>query len=381
MPRRPAPWSVPLARLAVLAAAGHARAQSERGRGRIHGATHCAPSWGQLDTNAHRTEVVNVPGSSTRRPSCRRWRGACQASLSDVVGDGHQVSYRRRWPPRRSEGDARGGTSRSPRARPRGAPLGERGALVLAGAYCEAFQRDARRLSTHRIGATSGRSRRAAALARGATSSWAWPGLPPLRLQDRGFDFRRPRPRSISAGRARPPTAPPTGCDLSRQAARCGWPWSCGRRLPDEPDLPPTSGTELRLDHFMTGSLDVSLGASSSPPATRANLNLSTFGDTITRHFVTARFAVALPWTSGGAHRDPRRPLRRQRHRRHDRRPGNGPSLRQHRGREPQRRARRAVAQPGRPPALLRYVLRQRAGLRRRHYRQTACSPCPTLEK
>src|SRR5262245_4944482 len=93
MPRRPAPVLVPLALVALLAVGGpRARAQ-EAAAGGSERYTVRAELGPELDTNAHRSEVIHVPGFVNRpavvSPLARAVLGA---SLSDVLGNGHQVS-------------------------------------------------------------------------------------------------------------------------------------------------------------------------------------------------------------------------------------------------------------------------------------------------
>jgi hypothetical protein len=261
----------------------------------------------ELDTNAHRTEIINVPG--TVNPpvvSSPLARAVLTGQLSDVVGDGHQVAMSATLaakifekPEARDEDVGIAESTLMWRA-----PLGARSALVLAGAYYEAFQREA----------------------------------PPPVYGDERRDFRSltPTARFVTAlsehldlgvgGGYRlfvfkPDqtfnfNAPTATLDLrwARETADGSADWEAAfranyeRRAFDgfpyvEPPTckmpcPPVPGTGTRLDHFATAGLDISrTGARLLVGVGYAlHLNFSnSFGETVTRHFFDAHAAASLP--------------------------------------------------------------------------------------
>src|SRR5579872_7442581 len=100
----------------------------------------------EIDTNAHRTEIINVPG--TVNPpvvSSPLARAVLAWTLSDIVGDGHEVAMSATLAAKVFEKaaarDENVGIAESTLMWR--APLGARTALALAGAYYEAFQAEA----------------------------------------------------------------------------------------------------------------------------------------------------------------------------------------------------------------------------------------------
>jgi hypothetical protein len=261
----------------------------------------------ELDTNAHRTELINVPG--TVNPpvvSSPLARAVLTGSLSDVVGDGHQISMSATLaakifekPEARDEDVGIAESTLMWRA-----PLGDHSALALAGAYYEAFQREA----------------------------------PPPVFGDERRDFRSLTPTArfitpvsehsdlgVGGGYRvfvfKPDqsfnfNAPTATLDLrwARETADGSADWEAAfraiyeRRTFDgapyvEPatcqmQCPPVAGTGRRLDHFATTAVDVSrTGARLLVGAGYAlHLNFSnSFGETVTRHFFDAHVAASLP--------------------------------------------------------------------------------------
>jgi hypothetical protein len=261
----------------------------------------------ELDTNAHRTEIVNVPGAvNPPIVSSPLARAVLSGSLSDVGGDGHQVAMSATLaakifekPEARDEDVGIAESTLMWRA-----PLGARAALALAGAYYEAFQREA----------------------------------PPPTFGDERRDFRSITPNArfifgasehVDLGLGggyrifvfKPDqsfnfNAPTANADArwTRETADGAAEWDAvvravyERRAFDgapyvEPatctmTCPPVPGTGTRLDHFATGAFDVSrTGARLLVGAGYAlHLNFSnSFGETVTRHFVDAHVAASLP--------------------------------------------------------------------------------------
>ncbi|HVU52797.1 MAG TPA: hypothetical protein VHL80_19080 [Polyangia bacterium] len=261
----------------------------------------------ELDTNAHRTELINVPG--TVNPpvvSSPLARAVLSGSLSDVVGDGHQVAMSATLAAKVFE---------KPEARDEDvgiaestllwrAPLGARSALALSGAYYEAFQREAP-APVFGDERRDFRSLTPNARVIGAASEHVDLGVGVgYRLfvfkPDQSFDFNGPT-ASVDARWARE-TA--DGVADWEAAVRAVY----ERRAFDgapfvEPatcttPCPPVPGTGARLDHFATAAVDLSrTGARLLVGAGYAlHLNLSnSFGETVTRHFVDAHVAASLP--------------------------------------------------------------------------------------
>jgi hypothetical protein len=306
MPRRPALPPVPLALVALLSVAGSARAQSDDDQSTAR-YTLRAELGPELDTNAHRTEEIKGPGVINVDPVISPLaRGVLTGSLSDVVGDGHQVALSATLAAKlfansaaRSEDVGIAESTAAWRA-----PLGERSAMVLAGSYYEAFQRDApppiygaERRDFRSITPTLRLSRLMGTSELGLTGGY------------RVFVFKSDHTYDFNG-----PTA---GLDLrwTRETADGAAEWDAivraayehrafdglafvpGSGCPTNPMCPPTSGTENRDDHFVTGGLDVSrTGRVLIGLGYAFQLNLSnSFGETVTRHFAIARFATELP--------------------------------------------------------------------------------------
>ena len=263
----------------------------------------------ELDTNAHRTEIVHVAGVvNPPIVSSPLARAVLAASLSDIVGNGHQVAMSATVAAKvfdKSEArDEDVGIAESTLAWR--APLGARTALALAGAYYEAFQREAPP-PVYGYDRRDFRSLTPALRASVALGEQAELGVGAgyrvfVFKPDRSFDFQ----------------APTASLDLrwARETENGGAEWEAAfrgayeRRAFDsapyvEPicptttgACPPVGGTGTRLDHFVTGAVDLSrtgrvlLGAGYALHVNRSN----SFGETVLRHFVTAHFAAALPF-------------------------------------------------------------------------------------
>jgi hypothetical protein len=318
MPRRPAPLLVPLALVVGwLGAGAPARAQQAHEEQKETTETEDAESAEQyqlraelgpeLDTNAHRTEIVNVAGADNPPlVSSPLARAVLTASLSDVVGDGNQVAMSATFAAKifekaaaRDEDVAIAETSLLWRA-----PLNPGTALAVAGAYYEAFQRDAA-APVYADDRRDFRSLTPTVRLLRAIGAHAELGVGAgyrafVYKPDHSFDFQ----------------APTANLELrwGRETEDGGADWEAAFRAFYErrafagapyvepacqvaPPCPPVSGTGARLDHFVTGALDVTrtgrvlLGAGYALQLNRSN----SYGETVTRHFGTIRFAAALP--------------------------------------------------------------------------------------
>jgi hypothetical protein len=264
----------------------------------------------ELDTNAHRTEIVHVAGVvNPPVVSSPLARAVLAGALSDVVGDGHQVSLSATLAAKvfekseaRDEDVAIAESTLLWRA-----PLSAHTALGVAGAYYEAFQRegpppvygfdrrDFRSLTpTARLLAGVGEHGEV-----GIGAGYRVFVFKP----DQTFDFQ----------------APMASLDLrwARETEDGAADWEAAfrgayeRRAFDsapfvEPNMcpmpgticPPVAGSGRRLDHFATGAVDVSrTGRVLVGGGYALHVNLSnSFGETVLRHFLTAHFAAALPF-------------------------------------------------------------------------------------
>lgn len=310
MPRRPAP-TVPLALVVVLAAlASPARADdAAEARSTTH-YTLRAELGPELDTNALRTETVDRPGAVNDAPVVSPLaRGVIAGSISDVLGDGHQVAL-----------SATIGAKffANPEARSENVAVVDGAALWRkafgagwSGAgtvgYYDAFQRDApppyysseRRdfrsvTPTLRLSRALGENVDA-----GVGAGYRLFTFKP----DHSYDFQAPTAvldarwaRETADGTADWEVALRAGYERRLFAGRqfvdtrgmCTTPEAC----------PPTTGPELRRDHFSTTALDISrTGRLLIGAGYGLHVNLSnSFGESVMRHIVTARFAAALPF-------------------------------------------------------------------------------------
>jgi hypothetical protein len=306
---------VPLALVAVLVAVGGARAQpkADDGAGDADAST---ARWtlrgelgGEIDTNAHRTERVNAP-DVTNPPIVVSplARGVLSGSLTDVVGAGHQVAFSATLAGKvftnseaRSEDVGIAESTGFWRA-----PLGARSSLMLAAAYYEAFQRDRFQAdySTERRDFRSVTPTLRVARVVGEAELALGAGYRTFVFKpDHTYDFQGP----TAAFDAR----------WARETADGAAEWDALFRLAYErrafeslafvegsggcitnPFCPPTSGTALRRDDFITTGVEASrTGRVLMAAGYALHLNLSnSFGETIIRHFGIARFAAELPW-------------------------------------------------------------------------------------
>jgi hypothetical protein len=308
--RRPALPLVPLA-LAVGLAAGAppaARAdepeETEAPNERYSLRAELGP---ELDTNAHRTEIVHVAGVvNPPVVSSPLARAVLAGSLSDVVGDGHQVSMSATLAAKvfekaaaRDEDVAIAESTLLWRA-----PLGAHTALGLAGAYYEAFQREAPP-PVYGFDRRDFRSLTPTARLLAGLGEHAELGVGAgYRLfvfkPDRTFDFQAPT-ASLDARWARETEDGAADWEAAFRGAY-------ERRAFDsapfvEPACPgggicpPVAGAGTRLDHFATAAVDVSrTGRLLFGGGYALHVNLSnSFGESVLRHFLTAHFAAALP--------------------------------------------------------------------------------------
>jgi hypothetical protein len=305
MPRRPALLLVPLA-LGGIGIGATARAEERPEDGASTERYSLRAELGpDLDTNAHRTEMINVAGTvNPPLVSSPLARAVLTTSLSDVVGDGHVVSMSATLAAKvfeKSEArDEDVGIAESSLLWR--APLGRRAALALAGAYYEAFQREAAE-PVYSYDRRDFRSLTPTLRLVGAVADHAELGVGGgyrvfVFKPDRSFDFQ----------------APTASLDLrwARETEDGGADWEATFRAayerrafdgrpfvsdPSCPTCPPISGDGTRLDHFVTGALDLArtgrvlVGGGYALHVNRSN----SFGETVTRHFVTAHFAAALP--------------------------------------------------------------------------------------
>lgn len=307
MPRRPASLLVPLAlATGVLGGPRGAHAGDDAASPDEH-YTLRAELGAELDTNAHRTEIVNVAGvANPPLVSSPLARGVLAASLSDAPADGQQIAMSATLAAKlfesaaaRDEDVGIAETTIMWRA-----SVGGRSAVALSNAYYEAFQRDAPP-PVYSDDRRDFRSLSPAVRFLHALGDHADVGVVAgYRLfvfkPDHSYDFQ----------------APTAGLDLrwARETDDGGADWEAAfhasyerRAFDGHPFVaaacmssvcPPVSGPGDRLDQFGTGAVEVArtgrvlLGAGY---ALHVNVSNS-FGETVTRHFVTARFAAALPF-------------------------------------------------------------------------------------
>jgi hypothetical protein len=308
--RRPAHPLVPLALAAGLVSGAGARAraadvdEAEAANERYYLRAELGP---ELDTNAHRTEIVNVPGVvNPPVVSSPLARAVLAGSLSDVVGNGHEVSMSATLAAKVFEKaaarDEDVGIAESTLMWR--APLGKQTALGLAGAYYEAFQREAAP-PVYAFDRRDFRSITPTVRLLAAVSEHAELGVGGgyrffVFKPDHTYDFQ----------------APSASVDLrwTRETEDGAADWEAAfrgayerRAFASAPFVepacmgggicPPVAGAGTRLDHFATGAVDVSrTGRVLIGAGYALHLNLSnSFGETVLRHFFTAHFAAALP--------------------------------------------------------------------------------------
>jgi hypothetical protein len=308
MPRRPAPLTVQLALAAAVASSvvlsvRDARAQEARGSEHY---TVRAELGGEIDTNAHRTEEIR--GVQTPAPVVSPVaRAVLAGSISDVLGDDHQVALTATVATKVfTNDDARGedvaviDSGASWRK-----PLDPRWAVAVTAGYYDAFQRDVPSVNnvfdrrdfrsitpTMRLSRAFGDS-----VDVGAGGGYRLFTFKP----DHTYDFQSPT--AVLDARWARETA--DGAADWEVALRAGYERRLfeGRQLVENttcttaPACAPITGPEGRLDDFLTSALDVArtgrvlMGAGYGLQVNRSN----SFGESVLRHVVTARFAAALP--------------------------------------------------------------------------------------
>jgi hypothetical protein len=312
MPRPPAPPLVPIAVAATLFFGGAAPARAApTGDDTTSTARYVlrAELGPEIDTNAHRTEQVKAAGVPNAAPVVSPLaRAVLSGSLQDIVADGQQVAVSATVAGKVFEKEAARGedvaiaeTSALWRA-----ALGQSAALSASGTYYEAFQRpvmDPDYVSERRdFRSLTGTLR----LSRAIADHVELGGGGGYRLfsykADRSYDFQSPSAhldvrwareaddgaadweatarasyeRRAFAGKALLGVV--TGCPMSQACVF-------------------TTSPDGRVDHLFTAAADVArTGAVLVGGGYAAHLNRSTsFGETVTRHFLTARFAAELP--------------------------------------------------------------------------------------
>jgi hypothetical protein len=262
----------------------------------------------ELDTNAHRTEIVNVAG--TANPpivSSPLARAVLTGSLSDIVGNGHQVAMSATLAAKVFEkAEARDedvGIAESTLMWR--APIGARSALALAGAYYEAFQREAA-APIYSYDRRDFRSLTPALRVLGRLGEHAELGAGVgyrifVFKPDQTFDFQAPT-ASLDARWTRETEDGAADWEAAFRGAYERRAFDSAPFVeptcPTTTACPPVAGSGTRLDHFITGAVDVSrtgrvlVGAGYALHVNRSN----SFGETVLRHFFTAHFAAALPF-------------------------------------------------------------------------------------
>ena len=264
----------------------------------------------EIDTNAHRTEIINVAGVDNAAPVVSPLaRGVLAAAVSDVVGEGHRVS---------ASAAVAGKVFEKAAARDEDvgivetsaewqAPVGERGALALAGGYYEAFQRTApppvysyERRDFRSLTPTL---RYLHALGVHADLGLGGGYRVFVFKSDHSYDFQAPTAsldlRWVTESSDGAADWEATLRGTFERRVFDGHPFvaapgSCGA----SDTCPPITGSGTRVDDFTTGTLEIArtgrvlVGVGYALHVNRSN----SFGETVTRHFVTARFAAALPF-------------------------------------------------------------------------------------
>jgi hypothetical protein len=264
----------------------------------------------EIDTNAHRTERVkaaDVPNPAAVVSPLAR--AVLSGSLHDIVADGQQVAVSATIAGKVFEKEAARGedvaiaeTSAVWRA-----TLGERGALALTGAYYEAFQRavvDPDYVSERRdFRSLTGTLRLSRALAEHIELGGGGGYRLFLYKADRSYDFQSPS-ASVDLRWAREAADGSADWEATARASYERRAFA-GKALVGEVTGCPimtqacvvATSPDARVDQLFTGAFDVArtgavlLGAGYTLLFNRSN----SFGETVTRHFFTARFAADLP--------------------------------------------------------------------------------------
>jgi hypothetical protein len=317
MPRRPRPLLLPCALLVALAGTGApARADDDADPNERY--TVRGELGAEVDTNAHRTEIINVTGVDNEAPvSSPLARGVLGAAVSDVVGDGHQVA---------ASATIAGKLFEKPEAHDEDvgivetsvdwrAPVGARAALALDGGYYEAFQRTAPP-PTYSYERRDFRSLTPTLRFLHALGDRAELGVGGgyrvfVFKSDRSFDFQAPMATlDLRWGAESSDGAADWEATLRATFERRvfdGHPFVAAPPCPTAAtcspvmilgQAPPVTGPGTRVDDFTTGTVELArtgrvlLGAGYALHVNRSN----SFGETVMRHFLTARFAAALPF-------------------------------------------------------------------------------------
>jgi hypothetical protein len=263
----------------------------------------------EVDTNAHRTERVNVAGVSNPAPVVSPLaRAVLSGSLQDIVADGQQVAVSATVAGKIFEREAARGedVAIAESSSMWRAALGQRGALALTGAYYEAFQHavmDPDYVSERRdFRSLTGTLRLSRAIAEHAELGGSGGYRLFLYKADRSYDFQSPS-ASLDLRWAREADDGSADWEATARAsyerrafaskALVGEVTGC---LMSQACVVATS-PDARVDHLLTGAVDVArtgavlVGAGYALVLNRSN----SFGETVTRQFLTARFAADLP--------------------------------------------------------------------------------------
>jgi hypothetical protein len=289
--------------LACLTAAGAARAEADDATGNEHYSLRAELGL-EVDTNAHRTEIVTGADNPPLVTSPVE-RLVVAGTLSDVIADGQAVMM---------SATAAGKLFDAPAARDENVAiaqsslawqeaLGGSKTLTLSGAYYEAFQAQ----STNLVDASERRDFRSLApsaqLAFAPAERWDLA----LGLGYRSFEFKPDRDDDFTA-----PTATLESRWLPVGAGTADWEVSAGAAFEDRTFGGPAltnncagttqaifacSGPDTRHDQFLMTHLDLTrvgqvlTGVGYAFHDNRSN----SYGETVLRHFFTARFAAPLP--------------------------------------------------------------------------------------
>ncbi len=299
MPRRPA-LSVPPARALAEAAAAEAKPSTERYA--VH-----AELGPEVDTNAHRTETFHVAGIVNEAPVVSALgRAVLSGSISDVLRADQQVALSATVAAKVFENQ--NARTEDVAILDAGAqwrkPLDERWGVGLSGSYYEAFQPNAPLASSDRRDFRSFTPALRLTRTFGDSIVGALGGGYRLFVYkpDHSFDFQAPM-ALLETRWARETADGAADWELSLRGSYEHRAFG-GRQLQDAqnmcmtaPNCPPTTGTEMRVDHYVTGVLDLArtgrvlLGGGYGASFNDSN----SYGETVLRHFLTARFAAALP--------------------------------------------------------------------------------------
>jgi hypothetical protein len=306
MLRRPAPFTVPLALAAWLGAPPTLARGDEAPPSTTH-YTIRGELGAEIDTNVHRSESINTPGAvNDPAVASPLGRAVLSGALSDVLGAGHQVGLaatvaaKSFWKDDAlSENVAIAEGSALWRK-----ALDQRWGTSFIAGYYEAFQRftpdqpndqrDFRSVTpTLRLTRLFGDNVDA-----GMGGGYRWFVYKP----DHSLDFNAP----TVVMDARWARETEDGAADWEVTFRGGYEHRifAGRQLIDgnptcttQPNCPPVNGPETRVDNFLTTAFDVArTGRVLLGGGYGLHVNLSnSYGESVLRHFITARFAAALP--------------------------------------------------------------------------------------